>query len=125
MTSEEIVISYIASWSAADTAERDRLLERCWTDDGVYQDPLSEAAGRPALSRLIGGFQSQRPGFRFELTSGIDEHHLVLRFSWAVVGPNGEKVMEGLDIGELAPDGRLGRITGFFGPFPAADSGAH
>jgi hypothetical protein len=29
MTSEEIVISYIASWSAADTAERDRLLERC------------------------------------------------------------------------------------------------
>jgi hypothetical protein len=27
---------------------------------------------------------------------------------------------EGFDIGELAEDGRLRRITGFFGPFPEA-----
>jgi len=28
--------------------------------------------------------------------------------------------MEGIDFGELAPDGRLRRIAGFFGPPPAA-----
>jgi hypothetical protein len=30
-----------------------------------------------------------------------------------------EVALEGMDFGELATDGRISRIVGFFGPFPA------
>jgi hypothetical protein len=30
--------------------------------------------------------------------------------------------MEGFDVGELGPDGRLRRIVGFFGPFPPIEA---
>ena len=33
-------------------------------------------------------------------------------------GPDGNVVTDGMDFGEVAPDGRLKSITGFFGPFP-------
>ncbi|HEY8739929.1 MAG TPA: hypothetical protein VIN56_05010 [Candidatus Dormibacteraeota bacterium] len=32
----------------------------------------------------------------------------------------GNVTLEGFDVGELGDDGRLTKITGFFGPFPAA-----
>jgi hypothetical protein len=31
------------------------------------------------------------------------------------VSPRGDVVLDGMDVGELAPDGRLRRIVGFFG----------
>jgi hypothetical protein len=33
-------------------------------------------------------------------------------------------VVAGIDVGELAPDGRLRSITGFFGELPARDAAA-
>jgi hypothetical protein len=45
----------------------------------------------------------------------IDSHHDQLRFAWQVVGPDGSVPVAGIDVGVLAPDGRLERITGFFG----------
>ena len=38
-----------------------------------------------------------------------------------VVGPDGTVAVSGIDVGELADDGRLRRITGFFGELPARD----
>ena len=40
--------------------------------------------------------------------------------SWDLVTPEGAVVVAGVDIGALASDGRLRRITGFFGEVPAA-----
>ena len=50
-----------------------------------------------------------------EVPAHIDEHHGYLRFAWELVGPDGTVALTGLDVGELADDGRLRRITGFFG----------
>jgi hypothetical protein len=69
---------------------------------------------------LIAGFQGRFPGSTLRLTSGVDAHHSVLRFSWAKVDAEGNVTLEGFDVGELGDDGRLTKITGFFGPFPAA-----
>jgi hypothetical protein len=49
------------------------------------------------------------------LTSRVDEHHGRLRFTWAMVNPEGSRVSEGIDFGEVGSGGRLIRITGFFG----------
>jgi hypothetical protein len=51
-------------------------------------------------------------------TSAVDEHHGQLRFAWAIQTPGGVEVVKGIDFGELAEDGRLRRITGFYGPPP-------
>ena len=54
------------------------------------------------------------------LTSGVDQHHSQIRFAWAFVDKDGKRAIEGIDIGELADDGRLSRIVGFWGAPPPA-----
>ena len=36
-----IVRAYGAAWLAADEAERRRLLQISWSEDGVYEDPTA------------------------------------------------------------------------------------
>jgi hypothetical protein len=114
----EVVSAYGAAWNEPDEAVRRKLLEQAWADDGVYCDPTATAAGRDALVAHIGGFQAMLPGARIETSSGVDEHDGWLRFAWTMFNADGTPAMEGFDVGELAPDGRLRRIVGFFGPFP-------
>jgi len=113
-----VVETYCAAWNETDTAARRSLLDAAWADDGTYTDPRSDLAGRDALSRHIGERQKRMPGARIVMTSGVDVHHGLLRFGWKLVDSGGATVLEGVDIGELAADGRLRKIIGFFGPLP-------
>ncbi len=116
-TVEEIVLTYAAAWAETDEGKRRALLEKSWAENGIYTDPTGEAVGREALVHRIEGFHQQRfPGHRILGTSGVDDHHGRLRFTWAVVSPEGRRVLEGVDFGEVGSDGRLISITGFFGP---------
>jgi hypothetical protein len=58
------------------------------------------------------------PGHRVRRTTGIDRHHDQLRFGWELFAPDGSITVAGLDVCDLAPDGRIQRITGFFGDLP-------
>jgi len=115
----ETVAAYAAAWLETDEAKRRRLLEAAWADDGVYTDPTAHVEGRDALVAHIEGFLVQMPGARIRPTSGVDVHHDRLRFTWLMDGADGKPMMEGIDFGEVGPDGRLRRIVGFFGPPPA------
>jgi hypothetical protein len=57
-------------------------------------------------------------GARIPLSRGLDQHDGMFRFSWVLVDPQGQPQLEGMDFVELAADGRLQRITGFFRAFP-------
>jgi hypothetical protein len=118
MDINEIVDTYGASWNEPDEGKRRALLEKSWSDDAVYQDPTGRAEGRDALVAHIGGFQQMFPGSTIENTSGVDTYGSVIRFAWVMRNDKGEVAIEGMDFGELAPDGRLQSISGFFGPFP-------
>lgn len=115
-TTEEIVLDYVAAWVEIDEGNRRALLEKSWTENGTYTDPTVEVVGREALVQHISTFHKQFPGNRIVLTSKVDEHHGRVRFTWAMVNPEGSQVFEGIDFGEVGSDGRLKRITGFFGP---------
>ncbi|QBD79641.1 nuclear transport factor 2 family protein [Ktedonosporobacter rubrisoli] len=117
-TLEEIVITYVSAWAETDEGVRRALLKTCWADEGIYSDPTGEAVGREALLHHIAGFLKQSNGYRILCTSGADEHHSRIRFTWALVDSEGRRVSDGIDFGEVGPDGRLTRITGFFGPPP-------
>ena len=117
------VDTYLAMWNETDAIRRAALVERAWTADGRYVDPVLEAEGHPAISDMVGGVHRQFPGHRFRRLSGVDAHHDQVRFAWELAAPNGAVAVAGIDVGELAPDGRLRRITGFFGEPPAAATG--
>ncbi len=118
-TTQQIVEMYGNAWGETDAVKRAQLLEQAWADGATYTDPQSHAQGRDALSELIAGFQAQVNGARIVATSGVDQHHQTFRFTWAMQSADGATMMEGIDFGELAPDGRIQRIVGFFGPPPA------
>jgi hypothetical protein len=112
----QILIAYVAAWNEADEEKRRTLLETCWAEHGIYSDPTTQVSGREALVQHLGKLIEKFADQRVLLTSGIDEHHGLLRFTWARIGPDGRKIREGIDFGEVAADGRLVRIIGFFDP---------
>ena len=115
------VDTYLAMWNEEDAAARAALIERAWAADGRYVDPMLEAEGHAALGDMVAGVHAQFPGHRFRRTTGLDAHHDQVRFGWELAAPDGTVTVAGLDVGELGPDGRLVRITGFFGPVPELD----
>jgi SnoaL-like domain len=115
-----VVQKYAQAWNEPSETVRRELLEASWADRGQYTDPTAHVDGRDDLVLHIGGFHRRWPGARIEISSGVDVHHQVIRFKWQMIGPDGAITLEGMDFGELAADGRLQRIVGFFGPFPAS-----
>lgn len=113
---------YFAMLNETDTERRAALTRQAWTEDAAYYDPLTEAAGHEALSDMVAAVHAQFPGQRFVRTSGIDAHHGLVRFGWELAGPDGAVTVAGIDVGIVAPDGRLSRIAGFFGPLPEREA---
>jgi hypothetical protein len=106
---------YIDMWNEEDAERRAALIDAAWADDASYLDPLLEADGRDGLSEMVATVHGHYPGYRFRRRSSVDVHHDRVRFAWDLVKPDGEVFVAGIDVGEVAEDGRLRRITGFFG----------
>jgi len=116
---DSAVAAYCSAWSTADRAARNSLLARVWDADGVYADPTPTlASGRAALSDTIATFHQRFPGARFRC-SAPQVHHQAMRFTWELLGADGAVQAQGMDFGELAVDGRIRRIVGFFGAPPS------
>jgi hypothetical protein len=82
---------------------------------GRYVDPRQDAEGHAAIGEMVAEVQAKFPGHRFRRISAIDSHHDQLRFAWDLAASDGSVLVAGIDVGLLAPDGRLLCITGFFG----------
>jgi hypothetical protein len=116
--------SVAASWNEPDEAKRTALMEESWADNGVYQDPTGTADGRAALVAHIGGVHAMFPDRSIDFASGIEATEAGVRWAWVM--RNGDAVeLEGMDFGELAPDGRIQRIAGFSRATPTARSLSH
>ena len=118
LTPAAAVAGHCAAWNATNRVERDHLLTRVFAPDGIYNDPdPTYVAGRAALSDEIARFRDHHPGTRFRC-SAPQTHHNAMRVSWLLLGPDGQTLSEGMDFYQLAPDGLIRRVTGFFGPAP-------
>ena len=71
----DFVNAYGAAWLEADADARCALLDTAWSDNGTYQDPMADVAGRGALVAHIGGFHQSMPGAQILITSAVDHHH--------------------------------------------------
>jgi hypothetical protein len=122
MTSHnELIDRYFAAWNEVDSQRRRDLIDRTWTEDSTYLDPVVQGAGRNGIDAMIGGIQKQFPGWKFRRTSEVDAHHDRLRFAWELGPDGGPAVAGGVDFG-VARGGMLQKITGFidFAPKSAA-----
>ncbi|KSV76255.1 SnoaL-like domain protein [compost metagenome] len=113
-----IAEAYIAAWNTTDAAARSALIEKAFTADVAYRDPIMQGDGHAGIDALIAGVHGQFPGFRFTLKGAADGYADTIRFSWAL-GPEGvASVIEGTDVCQIE-NGRLKTITGFLDKVPA------
>ncbi len=119
---QRTVDAYGSAWAEPDEATRRAILDQAWTDGGIYTDPTVYAIGRDELVSHIGGFLASpagdAPSGGLTATSRVELFRGALRFTWAVLAPDGTVLLEGMDFGTVAADGRLSRISGFFGALP-------
>lgn len=114
-TAHAAVEAYFAAWNATDPDERRSRIAEAYTPDAIYTDPLAQSQGPEAIAEMIAGVQAQFPAHTLRPTSALDVHHACVRFSWAMAGPDGADVLEGIDVGVIAADGRLQKVIGFIG----------
>jgi hypothetical protein len=107
------VDAYLAAWNETDETTRAALAEQALGADLWYRDPLLEVDGVAAFVATIGFVQQQFPGHVMSRTSGLDAHHDVVRFNWALGVPGEAPAIAGVDVAKLDAEGRLHRIVGF------------
>jgi hypothetical protein len=103
MTPEEAVDTYLAAWSV-DRNERVALLRRVFTDDGEVHGH-EVRCGVEAIADSMTTLEARR-------TSPVQTQHGWLRFEWRVTLADGSEV-DGLDVAQVAEDGRLRRLVVF------------
>jgi hypothetical protein len=116
--------TYLSAWNETDPARRAKLIDQVWATDGRLIDPPLASEGHAGISDHVETFHAQFPGHTFQRASSVDAHHDQFRVAWNLMSPDGTVALAGLDVGELAADGRLQRVAGFFGPAPANDTEA-
>jgi hypothetical protein len=110
-----IVDDHLAAYCEPDAERRAELIRAVWAEDGELVDPPLTGEGHDGLDAMFRAVQQQFPGHRFRRTTTVDSHHDRLRYGWQLLGPDGQVVIGGVDFADVAPDGRLRRVTGFFG----------
>ena len=116
-----VVDAYIAMWNETRQEARRAIVERVFSADGTYLDPVMAGKGPAGIDAMLAGAQEQFPGVRFELVSGPEQHHDRVRFAWRMVDGDGAgEIARGVDFATVAEDGRLRSVTGFLEPAVAA-----
>ena len=118
LATEALLDTYFAMWREPDPAKRAALVEASFVPDGRHVDPMADAHGYAELDAMVANIHATYPGFSIARTSGVDQHGDQLRFAWEVVQADGTPLVAGLDVAELAPDGRFRRVAGFWGDLP-------
>lgn len=112
---QTLVDRYFDCWNSTTAEDRAAAVSETWTEDGTNTDPMGDVTGHDALLDMFAGTQAMYPGHTFRQVGAVDAHHNLVRWGWEMIDTEGTKVLDGIDVAEVASDGRLSRLAGFFG----------
>ncbi len=122
-TADAIITGYFECWNSTDADTRAAAVAKTWAEEATSSDPLNEVTGHDELSAMFAGLQEQYPGHSFRQVGASDGHHKLVRWGWEMIDPEGQTVLDGIDVALLADDGRIYYLAGFFGSdIPGSDS---
>jgi hypothetical protein len=114
----DVVRVYGSAWNEPAADKRLCALRQSMVETATYIDPTIDSANLPDLADAIGEFQTSAPKASIAQLSGIDGRTGELRFSWDFKN-DGVSAITGLDYMEIAADGRIASIRGYWDPVPS------
>jgi len=109
------VDAFLAAWSEKDEARRRAALAAVATEDVTFADAFSCTAGIDDLVAHLAAAQFHMPGVVLERTGDVRQCQGTAIVEWAAKGPDGAPRGRGTNVFDLAPDGRIARVVGFWG----------
>jgi uncharacterized protein YndB with AHSA1/START domain len=105
---------FFALWSEPDPAKRGAELGRIAEAAIAFRDPHSCTDGPDDLVAHIGASQRFMPGVVLERRGEARLCQGTALVDWEAMGPDGAVRAKGTNVFELAPDGRIARVAGFW-----------
>lgn len=108
---EAIADRWFDAWANADADVRREALTACTTEDVEFRDATGCTAGRGELDAHIAAIQVHMPDVRMTRSGSPRQCQGIALVDWTAGGAG-----SGTNVLELAPDGRIARVTGVCGP---------
>ena len=105
--------TYLAMFGERDPAERARMLETCWAENGRLVTSGDGYRGRAAVAAMADRVLADPRGLRIRMTSDIDVQGRMFRFHGVLEDRDGAVVGEAFDAGEVDGDGRIAVLLTF------------
>jgi uncharacterized protein YndB with AHSA1/START domain len=112
---ETLVDQYVSAWSETDAARRRAILEQVWDPSGVFEDSMGYAEGVDDLDDHIAMSQAYASGMRLARAGTVTRSRGSIAYRWQITGPGDAVVMAGINVAELSAEGKLRRVTGYWG----------
>jgi uncharacterized protein YndB with AHSA1/START domain len=106
---------FFALWGEADAARRRAELGTIAVEALAFRDPYSCTDGADDLLAHVEAARRFMPGVVLERQGEARQCQGVALVDWVVRGPDGAVRAKGTHLFELAPDGRIARVTGIWG----------
>ncbi len=106
---------FFSVWAETDPAKRKAQLQAVAIDTLAFRDPYSCTDGLDDLNAHIAAAQKFMPGVVLERQGEARQCQGLAIVDWIVRGKDGNPQAKGSNVLELAPDGRLARVTGIWG----------
>lgn len=106
--------AFLGAWAEPDAAARRALLASVADEGLVFHDRFSCTSGLDDLAAHIGAAQVHMPGLRLERDGAVRQCQGVALLDWVAKGPDGSVRGRGVNVIEMAADGRLSAVTGFW-----------
>lgn len=105
---------WFEAWAETDPGRRRKLLEACTTEAVTMRDNYSNLSGRDQLEQHIVMCHIHMPGAKSRRTGEPKQCQGTAIVDWAATGADGNPQGQGTNVVQLAADGRIASVTGFW-----------
>jgi hypothetical protein len=106
---------FFALWGEADVEKQRAEIAAISVDHLVFRDPYSCVEGPDDLLAHVAAAQRFMPGVVLERQGEARQCQGTALVDWLAKAPDGAVRARGTNVFELAPDGRIARVTGLWG----------